>query len=599
MYRYAFRSHALPPRLEDNTLVCISLPDRPERPPARAKRGGEIYEIRGRYVVISNRDPLDPPPAPVVAPRPSAVEVRKVGRIDAVEEAPLQAQQLTGVRTISGGFRSKYLTNATLASNGFASSLPIDLPNGTRYLYIYLTNVTQPGRYRVVAVVADAQTADTYFNLAVEVAVDGRSPYYFVMSIPVVNWGYGEQLKLTVGVRNLNSAYRSVDVVVVGVFDASRHMDNRWAAGMKAVSQYGFRYASTVRSGVYAAIPIHIPPGGVHGTEEVRVKVGAVVCSPSAPSSFTADVYIRPFWIGSVTFYYSYSSGGCAYYSTVDVTFRPSLLPLPYALLGTTDLAIGPLPQGTSLRVYELYVAGMRRPEFNRPASPAFLLVRWLDATYVMNGVLRIEAQPELPGLSLNGIHLRLTVSPIVTPSGVVPLPAGEHVVYTGCLGEPLRSYAVKGRRTTLSSKLLPILRYINGALSALGFVVDRHAQDPEIRATYKVVTFAGRVAESALSSAKTTVSVDSCSVKINVGWEERTNVVIARLYYPISRAVDSYTLVLGSYSIVGLTEHLYLEVYSTFSAYPVDFSVDPYSTWHCLYQQQPPSRSCDPRYYR
>ena len=380
--RYAFRSHALPPRLGDETLVCISLPDRPERPPARAKRGGEVYEIKGRYVVISIRDPLDPPPAPVVATRPSAVEVRRVGRVDAVEEAPLQAQQLTGVRTISGGFKSKYLTNATLASNGFASSLPIDLPNGTRYLYIYLTNVTQPGWYRVVAVVADAQTTYTY---AVEVAVDGRSPYYFVMSIPVVNWGYSRQLKLTVGVRNLNSAYRSVDVVVVGVFNASRHMDNRWAAGMKAVSQHGFRYESTVRSGVYAAIPIRIPPGGVHGTEEVRVKVGAVVCSSVVPSSFTADVYIRPFWIGSVTFYYSYSSGGCAYYSTVDVTFRPSLLPLPYALLGTTDLAIGPLPQGTSLRVYELYVAGMRRPKFNRPASLTFSLVKWYGVTYVMD----------------------------------------------------------------------------------------------------------------------------------------------------------------------------------------------------------------------
>jgi hypothetical protein len=597
--RYAFRSHALPPRLGDETLVCISLPDRPERPPARAKRGGEVYEIGGKYVVISNRDPLDPPPAPVVVPRPSAVEVRKVGRVDAVEEAPLQAQQLTGVRTISGGFKSKYLTNASLAPNGFAPSLPIDLPNGTRYLYIYLTNVTQPGRYRVVAVVADAQTADTYFNLAVDVAVDGRSPYYFVMSIPVVNWGYSRQLRLTVGVRNLNSAYRSVDVVVVGVFDASRHMDNRWAAGMKAVSSYGFRYASTVRSGVYAAIPIHIPPGGVHGTEEVRVKVRAVVCSSVVPSSFTADVYIRPFWIGSVTFYYSYSSGGCAYYSTVDVTFRPSLLPLPYALLGTTDLAIGPLPQGTSLRVYELYVAGMRRPEFNRPASQVFSTVKWHDATYVMDGVLRVEAEPDLPVTAISGIHLRLTLSPIVTPSGMVPLPAGEHVVYTGCLGLPNRYFAVEGRERTLTDELLSIVRYANAALSALGFVVDRYAQDPKIRSAYRVVTFAGRVAESALSGAKTTLSTDGCVVRINVGWEERTNVVLARLYYPMGIERDSYELVLGSYSVVGLAEHLYLEVYSTFSVYPVDSSVDTYSTWHCLYQQQPHSRFCVPSRYR
>ena len=446
--------------------MCISLPDRPERPPARAKRGGEVYEIGGRYVVISNRDPLDPPPAPVVAPRPSAVEVRKVGRVEAVEETPLQAQQLTGVRTISGGFKSKYLTNATLAPNGFAPSLPIDLPNGTRYLYIYLTNVTQPGRYRLVAVVADAQTTYIYFDLAVDVAVDGRSPYYFVMSIPVVNWGYSRQLKLAVGVRNLNSAYRSVDVVVVGVFDASRHMDNRWAAGMKAVSSYGFRYASTVRSGVYAAMPIRIPPGGVHGTEEVRVKIGAVICSPSAPSSFTADVYIRPFWIGSVTFYYDYSSGGCAYYRTVDVTFRPSLLPLPYALLGTTDLAIGPLPQGTSLKVYELYVAGMRRPEFNRPASLAFSSVKWYDVTYVMDGVLRIEAIPNLPGQSLNGIHVRLTLSPIVTPSGVVPMTSGKHTIAMCCPGGPSVYFEVEGRGKTLTDELLSICKiYQRGSL--------------------------------------------------------------------------------------------------------------------------------------
>jgi hypothetical protein len=241
----------------------------------------------------------------------------------------------------------------------------------------------------------------------------------------------------------------------------------------------------------------------------------------------------------------------------------------------------------------------MRRPEFNRPASLVFSTVKWHDATYVMNGVLRIEAEPDLPGLSLNGIHLRLTLSPIVTPSGVVPLPAGEHVVYTGCLGQPNKYFEVEGRGRTLTDELLSIVRYINTALSALGFVVDRYAQDPKIRAAYKVVTFAGRVAESALSGAKTTLSTDGCVVKINVGWEERTNVVLARLYYPMSRAVNSYTLVLGSYSIVGLAESSYLEAYSTFSAYYADSSVDPYSTWHCLYQQQPPSRTCDPQYYR
>ena len=591
--RYVFKSHVLPPRLNHNALICISLPDRSERPPQGARRGGEVYEIGGKYVVISARDPLDPPPAPVVRPRPSAVEVRKVGRVVAAEEeAPLQAQQMTGVRTISGGFKSIRLSNVTLSPGGYASSLPIDLPNGTRYLYIYLTNVTQPGRYRVVAVVTDAETGQEYFNRAVDVAVDGRSPYYFVMQIPVVNWGYGRLLKLVVGVRNLESLSRSVDAVIVGVFDASQHMDNRWAAGMRAVSQYGFRYASTVRSGAYAAIPIHIPPGGVHGTEEVRVKARAVICSSNPPSSFTADVYIRPFWIGSVTFHHDYHSYGCAYYRTVDVTFRPSLLPLPYALLGTTDLAIGPLPPGTSLQVYELYVAGMRRPEFNRPASPAFELAKWLDVTYVMDGVLRVEVRPQIGDSTVETIIVRLSLSPIVTPSGVVPMLAGKHTfTYAPCWGKPAVVYEVEGRTKTLTDDLLAAVRYLNA-------LVDRSAQYPKVKGAYKVVTFAGRVAEGALQNAKTTVSASSCDVTINVGWEERTNVVVVRLYFETG-GVQNLTWSTGAFHVEGYAEVSWLDAFATISAYGKIYMLDLYNTWHCLYQQHPHSAYCDPQKYR
>ncbi len=55
--RYVFKSRALPPHLDDNALICISLPDKAERSLARAKRGGEVYEIGGRCVVVSARDP--------------------------------------------------------------------------------------------------------------------------------------------------------------------------------------------------------------------------------------------------------------------------------------------------------------------------------------------------------------------------------------------------------------------------------------------------------------------------------------------------------------------------------------------------------------
>jgi hypothetical protein len=228
-----------------------------------------------------------------------------------------------------------------------------------------------------------------------------------------------------------------------------------------------------------------------------------------------------------------------------------------------------------------------------------FSTVKWHDATYVMDGVLRVEAVPYLFSYSISGIYVRLSLSPIVTPSGVVPMVAGRHIVGTDCLGLPLRSYAVEGRERTLTDELLSIVRYTNAALSALGFVVDRYAQDPKIRSAYRVVTFAGRVAESALRGAKTRVSADSCNVYIDVGWEERTRVVLARLYYPMSGTVNSYTFYTGLFHVDGYAEASYLEAYSTFSAYPVDPYIDPYSTWHCLYQQWPFSESCDPRNYR
>jgi len=84
-----FKSRALPPHLDDNALICISLPDKAKRSLAKAKRGGKVYEIVGRCVVVSARDPpLDPPPVTVVRPRPSAVAVKYVGSAAAAGRGP-------------------------------------------------------------------------------------------------------------------------------------------------------------------------------------------------------------------------------------------------------------------------------------------------------------------------------------------------------------------------------------------------------------------------------------------------------------------------------------------------------------------------------
>ncbi|AFA40734.1 hypothetical protein Pogu_2707 [Pyrobaculum oguniense TE7] len=595
--RYVFNSHVLPPRFKNDTVICISIPLNTARPPPRAPRGGDLYQIGEAYVVVSPRQPYDPPPSPVIGPKPSSVPIKKVGVVEAAgpDAEPLAAAS-TAVRTISGGFKTRAASNTTVAAYGMTfTTTPIDLPNGTRYIWLAFTNVTQPGSYSLYYKIYDAENNAVYFEGTVTTSVDGRSPYYSVIPIPVYQKAYNRLLKLYLAVKNNNPTPRAVDLVIVGVFDTSRHMDNRWAAGMATRYQYGFPSYVVPYDKAYAAIPIHIPPGGVHGTERVRAKLGLSICSPNAPSAVTADVYIRPIWVGSITFTYSYrDAAGCAVYTTAEGTFT-GFLPTPYLLLGTTDLAVGPLPAGSRITVYELYVEGYRRPEFNRPWSPYLYSSTWLDGTFVVNSVLRVEAYPLTTGASITGMVIRISLSPIVTPSGVIPLSSGEHVITYSIYAPIVRlsppQYAVEGRQTTLSDHLLPIVKRLNAILSALGVIIDRTARDPRGKMAYKVVTFAGKVAEGALSSAKTTVSVSSSSVNINVGWEETKNVVTVWIDIFTEGRPEVQTDVY-SFKSPYATIPSELPVSSTIRGLQ-PLSIDNYRTWYCLYQHDLLGEAC------
>lgn len=603
--KYAFKSHTLPPRFENDTTVCISIPKKTARPPPRAPRGGDLYQISDAYVVVSPRQPYDPPPVPVVGSKRDSVPVRKAGVVEAVGAGaePLSAVS-AAVKTISGGFKTIAASNTTVAANGVTFTVtPIDLPNGTRYIWLAFTNVTQPGSYSLYYKVYDAASNAVYFEGTVTAAVDGRSPYYFVISIPVYQKAYNNLLKLYIAIKNHNPVPRAVDLVIVGIFDTSRHMDNRWVAGMATTNTYGFpEYVVPIRDG-YTAIPVHIPPGGVHGTEKVRVRLGLRICSSNAPSSLTVDVYLRPIWVGSLTFTYSYrDSWGCAVYNTAQGTYT-DFLPMPYLLLGTTDLAIGPLPAGARVTVYELYVEGYRRPEFNRPWSPYVYLSTSLDGTFVINSVLRAETYilTDTTG-QFYGTNIRLVLSPIVTPNGVVPLSPGEHIVYYYIYAtlsqRPDWSYAVEGRQMTLSDRLLPIVQRINAILSALGFVIDKTVQNAPTKVAYRVVTFAGRVVEQALSSAKTQVEVYSNYVRINVGWEETKNVVsVSITTYTYSRTDLQMDLGWFKSPYTTISNNLF----ASSNAYSVGFiqGIDMYRTWYCMYQDTSSGTACDASRYR
>jgi len=600
--RHSFASQVLPAKYGNRTVVCLGVPQWAKRPPLYAEREGQVFEVAGRPVVVSPREALDPPPAPMAKAKADKVEVRRIGEVKRRPE-PQSTSSAAYVKTISGGFKTKAASNTTIPSYGASRSGTIELPNGTRAVWVALTNVTQPGIYqvRVLLKAADGVVVrDAKWN----VTVDGRSPYYGALAIPVPSGYYNSLLTMEVEFKNLNSQPRAVDAVLVGIFDASRHMDNQWAAGMATSDPYGFpEYLVPVRGG-YAAIPIHIPPGGVHGTERVRVKVGLRMCSSTAPSTVTANVYIMPFWVGAVTFTYrGRDSQGCAVYNTVDATFT-SFLPNPYLLLGTTDLAIGPLPAGSRIRVYELYVAGQRRPEFNRPASQYILAGLWLDATYVLNGVLRVEAGPDRVGPNeISSVWMRLVLAPMATPGGVVPLSSGTHVFvfqhYGAEFDIPEYNYEVEGRQVTWTDRLLPWVEWVNAWLSASSYVVDKLLQGRGVEGSYKVVTFAGKVVEKVFASAKTAVGVSGSAVYINVGWEETRNTVVVSLIYPVVSATDRVELETLFFKTPGLPWFNVLTASSTMAAYTYDPYVDQYRTWYCLYQQRQYGENCDARTYR
>jgi len=266
----------------------------------------------------------------VVGAKADKVEVKRIGEVKRrPEPQPTSTSSAAYVKTISGGFKTKAASKTTIPKDGASRSGVIELPNGTRAIWVALTNVTQPGRYQVNVWLKNTR-GDVVRYAKWDVTVDGKSPYYGIAPITVPSGYRNSLLTMEVEFKNLNQLDRAVDAMLVGIFDASRHMDNQWAAGI--VSDSGFpEYVVPVGDG-YAAMPVRIPPGGVHGTERVRVKVGLRICSSKAPSTVTADVYIRPFWVGSVTFtYQGRDSQGCAVYDAVDATFT-SLLPLQIPL---------------------------------------------------------------------------------------------------------------------------------------------------------------------------------------------------------------------------------------------------------------------------
>jgi len=79
--RHTYVSQVLPAKYGNRTVVCLGVPQWAKRPPLYAEREGQVFEVAGRPVVVSPREAVDPPPAPVVGAKADKVEVRRIGEV--------------------------------------------------------------------------------------------------------------------------------------------------------------------------------------------------------------------------------------------------------------------------------------------------------------------------------------------------------------------------------------------------------------------------------------------------------------------------------------------------------------------------------------
>ncbi|WP_258871836.1 hypothetical protein [Pyrobaculum aerophilum] len=409
--RYAYTSYILPDKLKNNTVICISVPN-VSAPPLGGNRSGELYIIDGAYVLITSKSPLDLPPAPVVSPRLVPVSVAKVGVVAGKDQA---------AEPYLGWYRKKALSNAEIPPRGVTFTA-VDLVNATSHVWLVFSNATRPGRYALYYRLYSPENGTVYREGVVKYVVDGKSPYYPVISISIGRRA-SREVSLYVAVKNENPSPAVVDLYVVGASAAPPELHGKWMAGMASKSGYS-EYALPVAGG-YAALPIRLPPGGITGTEALRARLSLRICSRNATDAVRANVYVGPYWAGQITFNYSHRDGsGCAVYHTADSAFTGFI---PTAYIDGEDISIGPLPAGSRLTVQELYAQGRKVTE------PRWLL-EWeysshMTAVLVANAFVEIDILP-LRFLGDNvEVIIRTAIKPIVTPKGAIPLRPGFHEI--------------------------------------------------------------------------------------------------------------------------------------------------------------------------
>ncbi|MEM4753888.1 hypothetical protein [Pyrobaculum sp.] len=549
--RYAYTSYILPDRLENNTVICISVPNASAPPPGR-DRGGELYIIDGAYVLVTSKSPLDLPPTPVVSPRPDPVSVAKVGHVvgkaggNQVAEAYL------------GWYRRKALSNAEMPPRGVRFTT-VDLIGATSHVWLVFSNATRPGRYTLRYKLYSPKNGTVYKEGVVIYVVDGKSPYYPVLLISIGRGALSEA-SLYMTVKNDNPYPAVVDLDVVGASAAPPGLHGRWIAGIASKSGYP-EFALAVAGG-YAALPIRLPPGGITGTEALRVRLSLRICSRNTTDVVRTNVYVGSYWAGQITFNYSHRDGsGCAVYHTANSEFTGFI---PTAYIDGEDISIGPLPAGSRLTVYELYAQGRKIIEPRRLWEWEY--ISHMTAVLVANAFVEIDITP----LWFLGddveVKIRTAIKPIVTPKGAIPLRPGFHEIkhylpdndipLAGPEGLAHRSRSAVFRgipamvyEASFSDPFKAFLSWLSGLPNIVDVTAKRQVVFPHVVVSYLMKT------------SSTWYVVTPNATYIHVGWED--------VYQPAGINLGFYLgqkrglVAVGGYKAPGITSDIwaYLEI--------------------------------------
>ncbi|WP_333638784.1 hypothetical protein [Pyrobaculum aerophilum] len=482
----------LPPAIKG--LICFQ-PGDPV--PARVARGLYLeVESRGRRygvtIINATDDPAAPPALPLeYLPRDIEVirgrvvarrEIREVGgppagmsRVEAVQMIqPSQSLFRDFSGSIVASFKLNYTDNHVLNLYGSGEACVrgrFILPNGTGWFTLAFTPATRADVYggayylylTIRASIYDVDTGRLLASMTLGdngiVQIPNQPRPWFLITVDLSQWTtLTKRIELTICKPSGIYVYGRyiIDAVVYAAVPARSYAEpfalESPGRGTLVKPPTG---TSQLYNGTYLAIPGFTPPPG-YALGSARASVVIRTCSPSAPSS--VSIYWGPLYIGAVSRIQGVD--GCYYYVVTpadfrggfDVAIRSSL----YLGGALHAVYIGPFNNdvyNTGLRIDQLRIEGLYRPEMNARASRIFkdYATNWGYMT-LSSFVTVYTYNPNVPIIAYGSkVDIKFSAHGLSyrTPRLIIAVQKYDGMVHCGSISFVVRAYS-NGQPVTL-----------------------------------------------------------------------------------------------------------------------------------------------------